>query len=524
MKSEFRSAAAPCAKFTQTPIPLERHSLSPIPPDTFRGWFGDMIHAVSTQLETPIELAGFLGLATVATSIQGKYSVQVENGYSEPLNIWMLVAMDPSNRKSSALKSMIEPLVSYEENQEESLREVIAKTESCRQTLESVIERKRKKASALSIVDAKVEATKIADDEAALPKVPIPERLLVNDCTPEQIAVLLAKHHERISFVDSEADALFGMMMGRYSDSPKLDIYLKGYSGDSLRVDRRNGAKINLSHPLLTLGIAPQIGLIRDIAKKPALVQRGLFSRFIFSIPKSRIGSRKLESHPIPYQIQSQYGNALAFLLGLPIPDRPKTIQLSSDSYQAWKQFQMDIEHMMKMDGRLSDPVLRAWGGKLAGNTARIAALLHTTEIGPNCLPDSSQINCSVMARSIEMMRLLIDHAIAAHDLAVNESDIGRAKQLLTWIQAKGYIQVTIREIHQALKQRGAFRSAADVRSALRVLEEHGWVVRRSDHVGDKKGGRPKEIYEVHPEIHPQYPQNPSSYSFGDIGDVLAEP
>ena len=36
----------------------------------------------------------------------------------------------------------------------------------------------------------------------------------------------------------------------------------------------------------------------------------------------------------------------------------------------------------------LADTALRAWGGKLAGNTVRIATLLHATEVVPDRMPN----------------------------------------------------------------------------------------------------------------------------------------
>ena len=88
----------------ETPVPLRKADLQPLPPDTFEGWFGEMVDAVSRSLEVPIGLPGMLGLAAIATTVQGKFSLLVEEGYFQQLNFWGITAMDPSNRKSAAVK------------------------------------------------------------------------------------------------------------------------------------------------------------------------------------------------------------------------------------------------------------------------------------------------------------------------------------------------------------------------------------------------------------------------------------
>ena len=393
---------------SQTPIPINRHEMTPIPADTFQGWLGPMVHAVGDQLEAPIELPGLLGLAAVATSMQAKFSVLIEPGYFEPTNIWTMVAMDPSNRKSSALKSMVNPLNQFEKEHRESLQAEIEQADSLRKTLEAVISKRRQKAAKLPVDKAKAEAEEIAKLESELPKTLIAPRLMLNDCTPEQVAVLLNQHGERISFLDSEADSLFAIMAGRYSDSPKLDIYLKSYSGDSIRVDRRSGSPISLSHPLLTLGIAPQPGLLQDLAKNSGMVKRGLISRFIFAIPQSRLGYRTLVPKEIPEGVKFKYAHGLRSLLNVPVPEQPHVIGLSEFAYEVWKAFQAEVEEMMRSDGRLADAALRAWGGKLAGNTARVAAILHATETSPDKMPHQSKVDHLVMIRAVAMMRVLI--------------------------------------------------------------------------------------------------------------------
>ena len=76
----------------QRPIPLRRSNLDNIPADTFDGGFLEaIVKDASRAAETPIELAGFLGLAAIATVVAKRFTVRVEPDYFEPLNILSLI-------------------------------------------------------------------------------------------------------------------------------------------------------------------------------------------------------------------------------------------------------------------------------------------------------------------------------------------------------------------------------------------------------------------------------------------------
>ncbi len=484
---------------SQQPIPIDRHDLQPIPGNTFGGWLGDMAQAVADQIEAPIELPSFLGLAAMATAIQGKFCVHVEGRYYEPLNIWLIAAMNPSNRKSAALKAMVGPIVQFERDQALAVCPEIQRIESIRKTMQCSIEKRRKESSKLKDpARAESEAKAIAELEAGLPTVPAIPRLLINDCTPEQIAVLMQRHNECLAFIDSEADSLFGIIKGRYSGQQRMDVYLKGYSGDGLLVDRRNGTPIRLNHPKLTLGIAPQPGLIEEMAKNPEMFGRGFWSRFVFAFPRSHMGHRTLVSNPVPNGIQVRYENALMYLLRLEQPEIPRPIKLEQFAMELLKDWQLEIETMFRKDGRFYDPLLMNFGGKIPGNTARIAALMHVAELDVGQLPDSVEISHDVMMRAIAMMRILIDHGIAAHDMATSDTAAGKAVQVLDWIKTNRHKVVTIRMVQQALKQRSDFRTANNVREAFQLLDENGWLFRIAP---ISTAGGPSEKFAVHPAV-----------------------
>ena len=69
-----------------------------------------------------------------------------------------------------------------------------------------------------------------------MPNVP---RLVADDVTPEAAGTLLAEQNGRLGILSAEGGIL-GIIAGRYNNNiPNMDIWLKGHSGDPIRIDRK---------------------------------------------------------------------------------------------------------------------------------------------------------------------------------------------------------------------------------------------------------------------------------------------
>ncbi|MBS0338344.1 MAG: DUF3987 domain-containing protein, partial [Proteobacteria bacterium] len=90
-------------------IPLDAPPLPALNPELLPSWLGDMARSVAVATETPPELAGAFGLAAVAAAVQRVYCVRPEPGYFEPLNVWLLCALEPGNRKTAVQGAMTAP-------------------------------------------------------------------------------------------------------------------------------------------------------------------------------------------------------------------------------------------------------------------------------------------------------------------------------------------------------------------------------------------------------------------------------
>lgn len=488
------------------PIQLGHFELDGLKPEWFGGdWLSDMADEVSKSIETPLELAGMLGLGCVSAAIAKKFSVLVEPGYFEPCNLWAICAMEPSSRKSAVLGKMVKPIDQWESNQREIWQPIIEVTKSERQTLNDAIKERRKNASKLNTESEVREAAEaIAKMESELPSIPTIPQLRFDDCTPERMAVLMKDQNEVLAYIESESDALFSMMMGKYSDSPALDVYLKSYSGsESLRVERQTREPIRLHHPHVTLCICPQPTVIQSLSAKPILVERGLLARFVYFVPNSLVGFRDLKPREIPPNVEHAYSVRLRSLLDIEFEDNPKVIKLSKKAYTVWKEWQRKIEFQLKPDGTLGQGAIKYWGGKLAGNTVRIAAAIHSGLCRSSKLPDEFDIEYETMEHAVRIAEASISHAMAVHDMATADANRERAKQLLDYCKRNAVQETTQRDLFSKLRGRSLFNRSEDVGEGLAVLIEFGWVHLLPTENG--KAGRPSNRFLIHEELFSNY-------------------
>ncbi len=100
-------------------------------------------------------------------------------------------------------------------------------------------------------------------------------RLYTGDVTPERLQSLLVEHNEAMS-VFSDEPGIFAVLGGAYSGGQvMLDVFLQGYSGMAVRVDRA-GRVAHLDRPALTFGLLLQNEVLRDVAGNPRFRGSGL--------------------------------------------------------------------------------------------------------------------------------------------------------------------------------------------------------------------------------------------------------
>jgi len=479
------------------PVSLDIQSPPQMPNEIFTGWFGSMVGAVSRATETPIELPALLGLSVLAASCQRKFVIELEQNYQEPLNIWTVVALEPGNRKTAVLQAVTKPLIEWEREAVERISEEIKKTEAERKNQEAQINSLRSQYAKAKGADIDSLGKEIIYLETTLPEVPSIPRLWAQDITPEKLGQLMADHDEKIAIMSDEG-GIFDILAGRYSGGiPNLDVFLQSHAGASVRVDRGSRKSVYMHSPALTMGLSPQPEVLRSLTGKPGFRGRGLLARFLYALPESRLGFRLLNCDPVLKSISDDYNRGIRTLLDIEPPVNtygeiePYILRLDTFAYEAWKDFQKEVEKDMR-EGEIFEHV-KDWAGKLPGVVGRLAGLLHCAE---HSNPWTIEISHETLERSLNLSAFLSRHALSAFDLMGADHDLDAVRKVWHWIERNHRTTFSARDCFEAVK--GTYKRMAGINPAFDVLMERHYI---SELPHTESVGRPSRIFKVNPII-----------------------
>jgi replicative DNA helicase len=559
-----QSTSKPTESWTP-PLPFINHDLPVFPVDTFTPWLRDYVIAETEAKQTPLDLAAMLALSVLSTACARYVMVEAKPGWIEPVNLYTVTALPPASRKSPMFSAMVAPINAYERELMSQAQGDIALRQAEHEILESRLQAAKREAAQAK---TKPEQMSAMDKVAALAhdlanhNVPALPRYIVDDITTEMLSSMLAEHG-RIAALSPEGD-IFSIMSGRYSGdaSPNFGVYLKAHAGDTLRVDRRGRPSEFVEWPALTMGLTVQPDVIRGFGDKRSMRGLGLLGRFLYALPVSTVGRRKVNPDPVPSEIRTTYNERITYLLRqVPIlaatysensgnygnnksADRgvatrgiePNSedsgnsgvstlfspylsiylLQLDLAARQLLEDWQTWLEPHLAEQGAYG--AFADWSGKLSGEILRIAGLLYLSDYAShnshNSHNTSNTITANVIARAITIGQYMIPHARAAFIEMGTDPAIHAARRVLSWVAQAQPHEFTKREAYQATK--GTFKHASDLDPVLELLTYHSYI--RPIEM-DERGGagrKPSQRYEVNPLtfVGGSYPSHPEVASF----------
>ena len=146
----------------------------------------------------------------------------------------------------------------------------------------------------------------------AIDAIDVPElpRLVADDVTPEAVASLLAEcGGPSLSSAPRAACSISSLAAN--GNIPNMDVWLKGHSGDMIRVDRKGRAPEYIRKPAMTLGLMIQPDVLKSIAAQPSFRGRGLIARFLYTMPVSKVGNRKTNADAVSDAVLKAYDTVI---------------------------------------------------------------------------------------------------------------------------------------------------------------------------------------------------------------------
>lgn len=472
-------------------------TLPPFPLEALPGWLADHVSALSVFTQTPLDLPGAVALAALSTALGGRVVVEVRPGWREPVNLYVVIALPPGSRKSAVFAELTAPILEAERTLVAKIAPEILEAKAQLRIAERKADAAAHEAAKAKPADSqqlKADAIGAAQMAAGV-EVPTEPRLVADDVTVEAAASLLASQGGRLAVLSAEG-GIFGTLAGRYSGgAPNLEVFLKGHAGDMMRVDRKGRPAEHVQRPALTLGLAVQPEVLREIAKMPGFRGRGLLARILYSLPRNTVGSRDIDAPIVPAEVREEYARSLRYLVTeFAGWTDPAVLVLAPNSRELLRTFERELEPKLAEGAALSHVV--DWASKLSGAAVRIAGLLHVA--GEYRSGWAKPISEETMAAGLMLARYFTAHALEVFDAMSSDPRVEGAAALLAWIQRNGKPVFSTREAMTGVA-RSRFPKVADLEIALGMLVDHGYIRSLEPEPREGRGRPPGPKWEVNP-------------------------
>ncbi|MCZ7683896.1 MAG: YfjI family protein [Sandaracinaceae bacterium] len=259
----------------------------------------------------------------------------------------------------------------------------------------------------------------------------------------------------------------------------------------------------------MTICVAVQPAVLREAFGNRVARDRGLFDRFLYSLPPSNVGYRDLRGLPpeVPPEVAGRWDVRLRGLANAMLEaGEPLELPLSPAAREAFQRWRAELEPRQRTTGDLA--CVAGWAAKLSGHVLRLAGLMHVAD--PSA---GAEVSVEALGRALVLADYFTAHAMIAFDVMGDDETASDARRVLTWVRAAGRATFTQTEVTRAF---GGRIAAEPLVAVCEDLARRGYLRKRSE----RTGGRPATVYDVRPEL---LGGDPSFSSFGGNSDPKIE-
>jgi putative DNA primase/helicase len=492
----------------ELPVPMSTQPTPPsFPVDVLPSWLRDWVLAIAAEKGASPDIGANLSIAVVAGAIARHVQISPRPGWWEPVNIYSITGLVPGQRKTPVFKEALRPVRTLEK------RRINDHVQNVRAAFLALRLFEKQERELLQEAEPGADPDELAariGDEPAGPG-PTP-RLLTEDVTPEGLAGLIGDHG-RIMVASDEGSAMFENLAGRYTrGSTSWDLFNKAHAAADIAVDRKGSAPVIVFDPALTLAITTQPTLLRSLATKPGANERGVLARPLYSLPEPVYADGPTPAAPpevlaeYARRITNVYSDVPELRMNEDEQPDPTVLGFAADARAVFERWETTLNHERRLavSGDEDAGLYLGWLSKLAGQTARLAAVLHAAEYWTDGAAMTATIDRDTVTRAVTLADYYRHQARIAFGLMGQLPEQRRALSILGWLRERSTDELqnlTVRDVHRS---RGKGTTANQVRVALTLLEQHGYVRVESGSVGSvgRKGGRPpSERVHVHPHL-----------------------
>ena len=432
--------------------------------------------AIRDRVGAPPAICGqsVLGAATLA--VQGHADIVLPTGHRRPLTNYFLTIAATGERKTAVDTEALRPIRERENSMREKLEGERQEYENSRlawdKARDAAIKNARPKGSRAAI-KAALDALGPAPDAPLEPLLTCPEPTYEGLC--------------RLFFVGQPSLGIFASEGGQFigghgmSDDAKLRTAAglsAAWDGEPFREFRADGV-IVLPGRRLAMHLMAQPDVASTMLNDRMLADQGTLSRILVTSPNSASGTRLWrEPSTDSDAAMKRYGARILDILELPLPLtagsqntlNPRPLPLSDRARRLWIGFYTHIEQRVAASGGL-EPI-RGLSNKLPEHAARLAAVLGlVTDV------EASEISAEYMSAGIILAQHYAAEALRLFEGSRTDAELLLAQKLLGWLRGPWHENaISLPDIYQ--NGPNAIRDKATATRIVKILEDHGWLVR----------------------------------------------
>ena len=252
--------------------PFPRNGSAPLfPTDALPEPIARLVKEAAKAIGCPPDAIGLSALVAVGAAIGNARAIQPKKDWTESATIFGAVIADPGEKKTTAIKAATHPVRKLEHKLQR--RHEVALEEFARELREYEVDKK--------------DAAKAGLAAPPPPRVPIAERVRVNDTTVEAIIPILKDNPRGLLL---ERDELVGWVKGmdQYKAGGKgaeRQFWLSVWSNEPTSVDRKGQqAPVSVLNPFIGVIGSIQPDILKELAENR---EDGMLERFLFVYPRT---------------------------------------------------------------------------------------------------------------------------------------------------------------------------------------------------------------------------------------------
>lgn len=350
-----------------------------------------IVEETSRVTLTPDALGAIVALGVLSASLGGGLLVRSGAGRVTPPNLFLLGIARSGLGKGRVFSIITRPLSDAERDAVDRwVEHEKPRVDAALRIATRRAEAKEKEAAKEKDDDARrmlaMELQRVEEEKQALER----ERDLapcftVGDVTREKLALVLSgQPGEALASFSPEARGIIGVVMGRYSGGKATDedIYLSGYSGDSLRVDRMGRPPVLLRAPRLALLWLIQPDVARKLAEDERMTESGLIPRLLLCHVKAEPADEPEDFPEMDGAVAAAWDSMIRLLLSQyrANGEKPWIIDATPQAREVLRGFTNESKARARSGGDLQD--IESYTARWGENAWRLALCLHAAVHG----------------------------------------------------------------------------------------------------------------------------------------------